>query len=388
MRIGILIDRLNVGGVEKIAIEQVKGLRAIGVDATLVVLSKKGLVDNAFLDLRKNVPTLYLDERLPKPLRFTFKFPVFSFFSFFHLSYPFLIPFVIKNKEFDYIISHGTYTSFTAIGIKKLRKISFASFIWDPISYILGRVYRKNFPQVIFSFLQILAKQLDLFIITNSDVILVGGKAHNRFFKQTSPSKRIFIIPPSTYPLTKILKNKQHYVLMVTAWKKGKNPEYIAEICRNIPSIKIKMAGKWLDSLYRKEFEKFIKDKNLSKNIEILGALPEKKLSYLYENATVLLQTNNDKGFGMPALEAAACGTTFIIPQGQGVCELFTNTLEGFFTRERDTITIVRYLKLLLHSKNKAKSMGKLAWQKVKDNYSWEIHARQLTSIIVKYAKE
>ena len=65
MKIGVLIDRLNVGGVEKIAIEEVRALIEAGHDAYLVVLRRKAVVENAFPDLLKDVPVIYLDDRLP-----------------------------------------------------------------------------------------------------------------------------------------------------------------------------------------------------------------------------------------------------------------------------------------------------------------------------------
>jgi len=47
MKIGILIDRLNVGGVEKIAVQEVRALKEMNIDATLLVLSRKTIVKNA-----------------------------------------------------------------------------------------------------------------------------------------------------------------------------------------------------------------------------------------------------------------------------------------------------------------------------------------------------
>lgn len=386
LKIAILIDRLNVGGVEKVAIEEVRALKDLGEEAYLVVLRRKGVVDNAFFDLRKDLATIYLDDRLPSLLKFSFKFPVFNFFSLFHVTYPFIIPFVLKKNEFDYFIVHGTYTAFTAISIKKIRGIKFSTFVWDPIGYILERVYSKNF----YLFINVLKKVayfLDQLIVNNSNYVLVGGSAHNEYIKKLNTKVVIKEIPPSVSPLNKLSKFKEDYVLMVTAWKKGKNPEYVFELAKSIPRLRIKMVGKWLDPIYEKEFRNLVIKNNFSGNIKIVGEVSEKQLSNYYSKATLLLQTNDDRGFGMPALEAAGNGTTFIIPKGQGVCKLFNNMTDGFYTKEKDTETIVSYLNKLINNKILAVKMGKYAWERVKNSYTWENHAKEIVKISKIYAK-
>jgi len=388
MKIGILIDRLNIGGVEKIAIEEVLALNQQKVDAKLLVLRKQGVVKNAFPDLLKKTPIVYLDDRLPKVLRISFKFPIFYFFSLFHLTYPLLIPFVIKRKEFDYIISHSTYTTFTAVGIKKITGIRFSSFIWDPIGYILGRVYANKFTPVLKTILLALSGFFDSLIVRNADAILVGGDAHNKYFKKLKNNVKIITIPPSVYPVRNMSKRKNPYILIATAWKKGKNPEYLLELVEKIPHLQIKMAGIWLDPVYRKEFAELVKHNNMRKNISILGEVSEKELKKLYRSASVVLQTNDDRGFGMPALEAAGNGTTFIIPEGQGVCNLFINAVDGFFTKEKDTKTIVKYLTLLLKNTKRNEKMSEHALKTVQTKYSWDIHATQLMEVVKIYVKK
>lgn len=379
-RIGILIDRLNVGGVEKIAIEQVKALRRIGEDATLVVLRRKGVVDDAFSDLRIGVPTIYLDDRLPSILRFSFQFPVFHFFSSFHLTYPLLIPFVVRPKEFDYLICHGTYTAFSAIPISKLRHIPVSTFIWDPISYIVGRVY-KNKLAILFGPIRSFALILDRWIVRNSRYVLVGGDAHDSALSDMGA--RIRHIYPSVYPAAGISAKKNAKVLMITAWKRAKNPDYIFEILRHIPALSIDMVGKWLEPEFLKEFQEKVRANGYAKNITIVGGVSEKQLQIYYKKSLVFLQTNDDRGFGLPALEAAGNGTPFIIPKGQGVCKLFKNGKEGYFVTERDTKSICAYLRTLLRNNRKAIAMGKTAWKTVKEHYSWDHHAQKLVWVVL-----
>lgn len=378
-----MIDRLNVGGVEKIAIEQVKALRKQGQDAKLVILREKAVVADAFTDLLEDVPIVYLDQRLPKLFRLSFQFPLFNFFSSFHVTYPFLIPYVVKKKEFDYFIVHGTYTALTAISLKKTRGIGFSAFIWDPASYILERVYSTKVLAPIMATLKFMAKHLDKFLINNMDSVLVGGPAHNKFIKKMNPSKKITVIYPSVHPIKKLLK-KSDYVLMATAWKRGKHPEYVLDVVEAMPEIRIKMVGKWLEKDYYDEFFASVKKRGFTKQIDIVGEVTEAQLASYYARANVVLQSNDDRGFGMPALEAAGHGTTFVIPKGQGVCKLFTDGEDGFYTKEKDTKAIVPILRRLQKNPTKAASMGAKGWEKVVENYSWANHAEALVSVVTR----
>lgn len=381
MKFGILIDRLTLGGAEKVAIQQVHALRSIGEDAYLLVLRRKGITKDPFPDLTKNIPIIYLDDRLPAIFKYSFKFPKMHFFNLFHLTYPFLLPWTIRKNEYDYIISHLTYTTFTAIMIKKIIGIPFSSVIWDPIGSILERVYKDTFPKLLFSIFFGIAKTLDKSISTHSDVILVGGAAHNEYLEAITNPKKIMTLPPAITPLKKPLTKKGNHILLVTSWKKGKNPEYIIELMEALPELQVKMAGGWLDDSYRKEFEQKIKEHKLTKRIDILGKISEVQLSELFKEALFFLQMKDDRGFGLPALEAAGNCTTFIIPTGQGVGELFTNYVDGFFVKAFDTKSIVKHMRSLLANKELSLKMGKHAWETIKDTYTWDNYAKHLVTI-------
>ena len=383
IRIGILLDRIIPGGAEKIAIKQVQTLNELGYDAKLLVINKvdkKGMEGKPFLDIMGEIPIEYLSDRIPKLLRFDFKFPFFSFFSFFHFSYPFLIPFNVKRKEFDIIVSHGTYTCFTAMALAKRRDIPYAAYIWDPITYIL----RKGYPKGPIKFLRFILSPIALFldkqILKNASFLLVGGRSHNEYFKKIS-NMEIHVIPPPYNTIPKLPSKRGDYILAVTAWKPGKDPEYFFKLMKYFSNFKLKLAGSWISLDYKEEYEKGVKAQGLSKQIEVLGAVSEKELVELYSKARVLVQINDDRGFGMPALEASACGCTFIIPRGQGVCELFEDKVDGFFIKERDWDQLVKTLSLLIESERIAWKMGSCAWKVVSEKYSWRKHVERLLSI-------
>lgn len=379
MKIGVLIDRLNVGGVEKAAIQEVIAMRGLGKDATLLVLSRKAVVEGAHKDLLKGVPIEYLDDRFPSFLKVTFKFPVFAFFSFFHLSYAAMLPFVIKNSEYDHIISHGSYTSITTLLLKWFKKMPYSIYFWDPSYYIVQRVYEGDLPKFVLNLLTFMARLLDRVLVKNANFVFAAGDTHNDYFtKECGCSKsQVVVVNPGT-PLGKPTSKKENHVLMVTTWKVGKHPEYVFEIVRALPQVKIKMVGGWLDEGMLNSFEQQLKQRKIEKNIELFGEADEKQLAKLYPVALVHLTTNLEKGFGMPTLEAAASGTTFIVPEGSGVCAVFEDNIDGFFTPEKDTKKIAEVIRRLMNDKKKAVEMGTNAYNKVKSGFSWKAHAQKI----------
>ena len=392
MKIGILVDSLKVGGVEKIAINQVKYLREIGEDAYLLVLRKENNPaekENVFELTDGEIPIEVLDDRFPKFLKFSFKFPTFAFFSFHHISYALLLPFFIKRKEYDYIVSHGSYTSFSAFTIRLVKGIYYSIFFWDPVYYILNRVYGAEISSLLLKFLSFLGTIVDRYLVRSADYVLVGSEEHNKYFRKIYPDIKIKLILPGI-KLGTPTSNKKDYILALTAWKAGKHPEYMIELAKQLVGVNFKIAGKWLDAKLREDFENLVATASMIERFDILGYVPEHALQPLYTEATVLLTTNLEKGFGIPVLEAAACGTTFISPEGSGVCCLFENGVDGFFTKERDTKEIVEKLQLLITNRDLAVKMGLSAFNKVKNGYTWQAHARKLVeavSVFVSYEK-
>ena len=245
-------------------------------------------------------------------------------------------------------------------------------------------MYKPHINRFLYKILYSLAIFLDKIILSEAEAIMVGGSAHNNILHALKPDVEIINLPPSTSITSTPTSHKDNYILLVTAWKRGKSPEFIFELIKRLPKAHFILAGGLVDRKYKKEFLEMVKRLDLNNRIQIIGRVSEEKLSNLYKRALVFLQINDDRGFGMPALEAAAHGTTFIIPKGQGVCELFENHKDGFFVREKDIETISSLLKKLLANKNLAIEMGKNAYNKFISSYTWDHYANKLINVISK----
>lgn len=382
LRIGVLIDQLRYAGVEKVAVNEVLALRRIGFEAKLVVMQRGRSDEYVFKETLKKIPVVFLSDRLPRLFRFSFRFPLLSFFALFHITFPYLSSPKVGKKEFDVIISHGTYTSFTAIALGKLRGIPFIAYIWDPASYIIESVYSER---IRFGSLLSLMKGIGMFIdnriVNNSKLILTACKTHLLLLNKQSAGGKVRLLYPSTDPASEFNMHKENYMVVVTAWKEGKEPEYLFQIAEKNKDLKIVIAGSWHPKEYQQCFMDKLNSLGLQKQIIVTGALSEEKLRATYGNALFFLQFKADIGFGMPALEAAANGCTFVIPEEQGVCDLFENGVEGFYIKEKDLEAITNYINLFKREKDLTTNMSMAAWTKVKQKYSWTKHAYDISRV-------
>lgn len=382
LRVGVLIDQLRYAGVEKIAVNEVLALRQMGVEAKLIVMKRGPLDTHIFKDILERIPVLFLSDRLPRVLRLSFRFPVLSFFSLFHMSYPLICTPKINRKEFDAIISHGTYTSFTALAFWKFKKLPFISYIWDPASYIIETVYSERIKSpFVISLMKSIGLFVDKRIIQNSRLILTACNAHLYFLNTQVGENKVRMLYPAVDSASEVNQNKDSYLVAATAWKEGKEPEYLFKIAEKFDNTKIVVAGSWYSEEYQQNYIEQINSLGLQKKITVTGALSEEQMREVFKNALFFLQFKADIGFGMPALEAAANGCTFVIPAGQGVCNLFENGVDGFYIKEKDLDAILAYTKLLTEDNCLATAMGVAAWKKVKQRYSWAKHAHELSRL-------
>src|SRR2546428_1224000 len=382
MRVAVLIDELRFGGPEKIAIEEVKSFSELGHEATLVVLRKTD--SGAFTQLLQGVRTVYVSDLLPWPFRLSLKFPLFRFFSLFHVTYPFLLRIVPMKMHFEAIIAHGTYTIFSGISIAKKQSAELVAYVWDPVTYILQTTYFQSNSRSVFRAIALtVGTVLDTWICRESFKVLVASNRHrNLLVRFTKDEKKLMVLPPGVHIRQTVRSQRQGYVILATAWKRGKDPEYVLDLARRMQDARFILAGGWIDSTLKDSLINRISELGLKGRVEVTGAIDETELLDLYSQAAVFLQVRPDIGFGLPALEAAAQGCAFIIPAGQGVCDLFTDGREGFIVPEKQTDLIVKHIQELSSNPEIAYSMG-LRAQNVARAFSWKCNAQHLSSIVL-----
>jgi alpha-1,3-rhamnosyl/mannosyltransferase len=156
--------------------------------------------------------------------------------------------------------------------------------------------------------------------------------------------------------------NKPHKNLLrlITAWRT------VVEQRPNSPLLII--AGAW-DKRYE-EVKTAVSQYNLTKKVHFLGSIPNNDLPTLYSGATLFVFPSLVEGFGLPVLEAMACGTAVTCSNSSSLPEVGGKAAVYF--EPTNSQQMANVLLELLQDEQKRKEMrkqglvqaSKFSWQK------------------------
>lgn len=381
LKIGVVIDQLLTGGVQLAAIEQVKHLRILGHNAHLLILMRKKYATD-FAYLAKKVPHQFLSDSYPPFLQKPIKLPIFSFLSTLHLLSPVLAPRIIKEKDYDILVSHGTTTCLTTLALWRMRKIPYLAIVHDPMVYILEKCYSHTSLRYFFSILKPLAKLVENSFVKEAKETLIDSKVHFSYI-QKNYGLEPKILPLGCKTLTKPPQQRGDYLLSFGRWQKEKNPQFLLELIKNLPEAKLIIAGSWTNQEDFQEFKKRIKQEKLGKRVRVIPHFTTDELKKLCAQSRLWLHPHFE-AFSLAGLEAAGHGLPIIIPEKSGVTEIFKHRVHGFFPKKIELREYKKYVKRLLADERQAYKMGTAAYQVVKKKYSWEANSKKLLAIIKK----
>ena len=98
---------------------------------------------------------------------------------------------------------------------------------------------------------------------------------------------------------------------------------------------------------------------DLAGRVHLTGFVPDDELRHLYAGAVCLVLPSLEEGFGLPAVEAAACGTPCIATRNSPLPELLEGG--GIFVDPTDRAALERALEALLGSRALRERLGTVA---------------------------
>lgn len=150
----------------------------------------------------------------------------------------------------------------------------------------------------------------------------------------------IFFCPVSREVINKMKKNygiKNEFILWIGVMKLSKNLPHLIEAYVMLPAeVKDKynlvIGGK--KNKYFKELEALVKELGLENKVLFPGFIADKDLPALYREASLFVFPSLYEGFGIPPLEAMACGTPVVasnttsLPEVLGDAAILVNPLD------------------------------------------------------------
>lgn len=116
--------------------------------------------------------------------------------------------------------------------------------------------------------------------------------------------------------LCRRLQLAEGYLLYVGGIDRRKNIPFLLEVTRALaaqrPETELVLAGGYRDDPDFPDLVAHIQRLGLERAVRLVGYVPEEELAALYSGATAFLYPSLYEGFGLPPLEAMACGTPVV----------------------------------------------------------------------------
>lgn len=258
-------------------------------------------------------------------------------------------------------------------------------------SIVSGKGYRNRY---VYNTLYLLSRRA---IVNKARLIITGSQHAKKDILQRwkIPDKKIKVIPHAVskrfYPmkslnlLSKVKAKygiKKDYMLYVGNFKPHKNVSSLLEAFALLPprlrdNYQLILSGK-LDA-YSAQLNAIAEDLRLTKKVVFTGTVDEEDLPPLYSGAIIFLFPSLYEGFGLPPLEAMACGTPVICSNVTSLPEVVGDS--GILVDPSETKNFIGAMELLLSNRNLRDNLSSKGLQRATE-FSLEHFATKLLKTI------
>jgi glycosyltransferase involved in cell wall biosynthesis len=146
------------------------------------------------------------------------------------------------------------------------------------------------------------------------------------------------------------------------------------------------------DKDYFPACQKAAEENNLGARVKLLKNLPWKDMKILFNTADIFISPNiivpgSMEGFGINALEGAACGRVVVASRLEGLKDAIRDGENGFLIEPGDSEAYIEKIKELLSDDDFRNNFGTKAKKWTIDKFSWEVIAKKYIDTIEKVAE-
>lgn len=138
----------------------------------------------------------------------------------------------------------------------------------------------------------------------------------------------------------------------------------------------------------RPAYEELVKNKDLNDKVIFTGYLRDIRPFYNLADIFVLPSIDKSESFGLVLAEAMACQLPVVVSDLVGVRKLVEKNNNGFLVKPKDASSLAKTITILLDDDKLRIKLGRNGYEKVKNNYSWEIVVRKIEDIYRNLFKE
>jgi len=126
------------------------------------------------------------------------------------------------------------------------------------------------------------------------------------------------------------------------------------------------------------ELRALVSELGLGEQVRFTGFVPDEELCLLYRRARLFVLPSLDEGFGLPVIEAMACGLPVIVSAGNAMEEVVGGA--GVVVNPCDETGLAREMDRLLADAELRREMGARAVRRAAE-FSWDAAARELLRV-------
>lgn len=211
--------------------------------------------------------------------------------------------------------------------------------------------------------------------VNEKKIIKINPAVNRNQFSSSSPDKikqlkRKYKIPKKYFLYLGTIEPRKNIINIIKAYKS------LEKDLKNNYCLVLAGGQGWLDQEIKTEIELSSKE-----NILVLGYVDQQDMSSLYSGAEAFVFPSLYEGWGMPVLEAMACGTPVITANNSSLPEVSGGA--AIMLKKNNTLELANAMKKLVNDKSVSVKYSKLGLDRVK-KIRWKEEAWKLLSEIDK----
>ena len=183
------------------------------------------------------------------------------------------------------------------------------------------------------------------------------------------------------------LKSDEKFLLYVGGISPHKNLNTLIDVFARIDETKLILVGDYKDDPFFSAYpalKKQVEELGLSDKVKFAGFVEDVDLAYLYNAATLVVLPSLEEGFGLPAVEAMACGTPVAASNRGSLPEVLGAA--GVFFEPKDVENMAAVIKQILRDDTRREEMSRAGLIRSKQ-FMWKKAATDLLAIFNELAK-